>query len=413
MVGSRLADTLLILRADGVISFASASLGTVSAEQATGTRFTTYVRPAQHAIVEEAVRAVFEGREAPPCELHGLWPQSQSRRYEVRLAPVSRNGVVAAAAAVVRDVTERSEREDALRRERDALKERVEQLSAQAPAAPAVPVSHASPPPVPADASRATALCALFDAVGEAAFISEAGTGRLVEVNATACAWLRAPREQVLGRTGAQLGLDFPLRPDAAGATSITETRARTRPVVVGGGRHRRRDRSAFPVEVSLSHHEIDGRAYVLAVARATDVSGRAQRVVRASEWFYRTLFDYTRDAVLLVARSGAIRYANAAAMAVFRCQDEDIKRLNLRDLMVEPGDVERFRAGMKRDGVVRGLQVRLRDHDGRVFTGVLNAAARPSEEDTPIQGYQCIIHAEVPAGSPGEAVSAPGVAGD
>jgi PAS domain S-box-containing protein len=413
MVGSRLADTLLILRSDGVITFANAPLGTVSADQAVGTSLSAHVLPAQRAVVEEAIRAVFEGREPPPCDLHGLLPQSQSRRYEVRFAPVSRNGLVAAAAAVIRDITERSEREDALRQERDAVKERLEQISAQASAAPAAPVSQASAPaPAPDDANRLAALCTLFDAVGEAAFVSDAGTGRLVEVNATACAWLRAPREQVLGRTGAQLGLDFPLRPDAAESTSITETRTGTRPVVVGGGKHRRRDRTAFAVEVSLTNHEIDGRAYVLAVARAADVSGRAQQAVRASEWFYRTLFDYTRDAVLLVARSGAIRHANSAALALFRYQGEDIKRLNLRDLMVESGDVERFRAGMKRDGLVRGLQVRLRDHDSRVFTGVLNAAARPTEEDTPIQGYQCIIHADLAAGvSSPEGASGPRVA--
>ena len=83
--------------------------------------------------------------------------------------------------------------------------------------------------------------------------------------------------------------------------------------------RHRRRDGGILDVEISAAAVEFEGRKYLYAASRDITDRKRAEAELRRSELKYRTLFDSSGDAVMLLTEQGFVD-CNASALEVFGC---------------------------------------------------------------------------------------------
>jgi PAS domain S-box-containing protein len=401
-------DLVFIVGADGQILFVNRDLGGVSPDEVIGSSLFDWIFPEQHALVRERLRLVFETGQPQGHELAGFYPHSPDSWYECRLAPSLRDGAVVSATIVARDITHhRRARQEAERRYAELSRmyeERTADL-ARANAALAAAAEQRD-----SGSARQLRLLALLDASGEAVFVSDPETGKILDVNETACRWLQKSRDEIVGSRAHALGLGFPIQLTEDQDLQFTETRDTRRPVFVNGV-HYRQDGSTFPVESAIARHDLGGGgSCFLAVAR--DVKDRQQTLValRQREAAFRDLFRLVSDAVYLTTRSGEIVAVNDAAVTLFGYSRDELLGMDARVLFSGAADIRRFQATMaEHDGVARNVEVELRTKSGAIVPGLLSATRRQSPEGT-IQGYQVLVRrTAAPALATGEPPAADG----
>lgn len=301
--------------------------------------------------------------------------------YHCRLAPnVTAEGVVSAT-LVACEVTEWKAVEHAVERERDRLDALLDAEIARLRTVEGWP-----------DAGlTGIGLASLLEEAGEAIFVTDARTGTLVDVNATACAWVGKAHDDLRGLPIGDLHLAFPTTPPRLRDTrGFTETRQTLRPWVAQVGVHRRRDGSTFPVEVTILPKRTAGGEYHLILARDIKRRRATEEARRDYQARYRALFELTGDAVYELARDGTVLEANAAAADLLGYERGDMVGLDMRALHVSAADVRRFRAAMERSGTVSDLPVQLWTKRGARCHVRITAVARHDTGGT-VVGYLCV----------------------
>lgn len=231
----------------------------------------------------------------------------------------------------------------------------------------------------------------IIDQAGEAIFLVEPETGKFVDVNETGLRWLGLPRSRLLSLTIADIDVEFPMEYAETKAEHVTDTRNVDRPWMFGGGVHRRRDGSSFPVEVAVSQRRFVDRTYTLVVARESRPRRNAEHALRESEERSQTLFDLTQDAIYLTTRDGRIADVNQAAIELFGYPREEFTGLRARNLYIDAQDIRRFQEAVEEHGFVRDLAVTFQSSDGSDIPGLLTATLRHTGDGL-IGGYQCLI---------------------
>jgi len=127
----------------------------------------------------------------------------------------------------------------------------------------------------------------LLDQSSDSVFISDPETGSILDANDTAARERGYSREELLGLTvpDVETGLDA----GEEWRSFVADLRSAGRTTF--DGYHRRRDGSVFPVEVEVSHVELD-REYVLSIAHDVTDRRERERELRESERRYRTLAE-------------------------------------------------------------------------------------------------------------------------
>lgn len=146
----------------------------------------------------------------------------------------------------------------------------------------------------------------LIDHVDDAIFVIDPPSGRILDVNQTACERLGYEREEILELAVMDVETIIPnLDAWRAHLAGLTRNEARTIE-----GQHRRRDGTTFPVEVSIQWVTLD-RDYLLAVAR--DITERRLLLEHARDFVYRHnaegIFDYLSPAVEQITGYGAAEW--------------------------------------------------------------------------------------------------------
>ncbi len=403
-------DLVLIVRADGTVLYANRALGTLSAEDVIGANVFDWVFPDQQDALRTAVARVFETQQSQGCELAGLEHHDADAWYDCRIAPNLRDGNVVSATLIVRDITRHKRAELELIEQHRALQtlleERAEDLARmKARLAESTRERETS-------AASNSLFRTLLDAAGEAVFISDPVTGLLIDINETACRWLRRERGTLVGQPVADLALAFPVLPPESGTLELTETRDTRRPLMLAGV-HRRSDGSTFPIEIAVAQHAIGDEEYVLAVVR--DVKGRhcAEDALRTSDARYQALFEQSWDAIFVTTRGGEIVEANRAAVELFGYARDELVGLDARVLLDRKDDVRAFQRAMGEHGVVDHLDVEVRLADGGTLAAVASATRRLNG-DGRLLGYQWIVRARdaaaqaAPAAAPAAAETPP-----
>ncbi len=202
--------------------------------------------------IERAVRDAIERALPYDLELEMHTPAGNRKWIRTVGRPVIEEGRVKKVAGVIQDITERKRAEISLRENEQRYRE-------------------------------------IFNATSEAIFISDADTGRLLDVN-----------DAMLGMYGYNSKDDVlagNLGDLSSNEGQFTEEEAQKRISAAFHGERlqfdwqaKRRDGSVFPVEVTLRHSLIGGQNRIISVARDITDRKRAETALRESEHHFRTL---------------------------------------------------------------------------------------------------------------------------
>lgn len=146
--------------------------------------------------------------------------------------------------------------------------------------------------------------------------LSDAAEGRYLDVNDSYCRLLGYAREELIGRTSLELGLwDDPQ--ERRRVLEQVQTEGRVRDYEVRGfNRHGQ----LLICLVSADLVEIEGRPCLVSSLRDVTEQRRTEQALRENEDLYRTLVEYSPEAIVL-HRGGKIEFANRAALELVRAQ--------------------------------------------------------------------------------------------
>jgi PAS domain S-box-containing protein/putative nucleotidyltransferase with HDIG domain len=152
-----------------------------------------------------------------------------------------------------------------------------------------------------------------------------------------------------------------------------------------------RKDGSTRPIELSLSADRRDGAWTFTAIIRETTERRKALEALRESEERYRNLFEDSKDGVIIWTAEGKILGVNQSVLDIFGSGMQEMIGADIEELYAEPADHAAFQELLRRDGAVRGHEVRLKKHDGAPMDCLLTATLRKGKNDA-VLGYQGIV---------------------
>ncbi|MFA6499242.1 MAG: PAS domain S-box protein [Desulfurivibrionaceae bacterium] len=228
-------------------------------------------------------------------------------------------------------------------------------------------------------------FAAIFNAVGEAIFVHDATTGKILDVNQRMCELFACSREEAINSEAGAFSSGVPPY-TAEGAF------ARVQVAVVGtpqifDWQARALDGRIFWVEVSLRLARIGDDDRLIAVVR--DISERK----KSEEHIARlaAAIEQAAEDIIISDDQGVIQYVNSAQMATTGYADEELIGSNLALLMAGKGDEasglamwETLKAGGKWEGRLSNQA-----KDGRVL--LLDTIIAPIRDTAgAISGYAC-----------------------
>ncbi|UCF41851.1 MAG: PAS domain S-box protein [Gemmatimonadota bacterium] len=388
------ADLVFIVRQDGEIRFANRPVGSFSEEEIVGSSIFEWIAPSHREVLRQSIEQVFATGRPQVHDLAGL-PADGEGWFEWRIKPNRREGAVVSATLVAHDISRHKRTQHELQQRCEEMERLLEERAADLAEAKASFTRRAKSQE--AGDRIWQRFRTLLDEAGEAIFITDPVTRRLVDVNETACRWVRSTRDALIGQPVEDLHLGFPVLPPDDADLSFTETRDTRRPIVLDDGFHRRGDGSTFPVEVAVARHTMGQEQYVLAVVRDIKARHSVEATLHEAEARYRALFNQAFDAIYLTDRGGEIVDGNHAAMELFGYSGEELIGLDARRLFSRPQDIRAFQRSMTERGSVDSLEVELETKAGTRVRALLSATRRLST-DGEIRGYQCVVR-RVPTG--------------
>ncbi len=399
------ADLVFIVREDGEIRFANRPVGGFTEEEIVGSSIFEWIAPSHRDLLRQSIEQVFATGRPQLHDLAGL-PADGEGWFEWRVKPNRREGVVVSATLVAHDISRHKRTQYELQQRAEELERLLEERAADLAQAKASVAEHAR-------AHEAgdriwQRFRTLLDEAGEAIFITDPASKRVIDVNETACRWVRASRDRIIGQPVEELRLEFPVLPPEEAELSFTETRDTRRPIILNNHVHRRSDGSSFPVEVAVATHVMGQEEYVLAVVRDIKDRHRVEATLLEAEARYRSLFDQAFDAIYLTDRGGEIVDANRAAVELFGYSREELIGLDARRLFPRADDIRAFQRGMSDHGNVAALEVELESKGGTRIRALLSATRRLAG-DGGIRGYQCVVRGAQASKAPAPAPSSAG----
>ena len=106
--------------------------------------------------------------------------------------------------------------------------------------------------------------------------------------------------------------------------------------------------------------------AQALGEKRLREEKLRVEQAMHESEGLYRTLFDESKDAIIITNRYGRIIELNPAAEDLFGYDLDETLELLERDLHTDPDKADALLEEIKKHGSVQGFPVQLRSKSGR-----------------------------------------------
>ncbi|MHA1213945.1 MAG: sensor histidine kinase [Candidatus Hodarchaeales archaeon] len=99
----------------------------------------------------------------------------------------------------------------------------------------------------------------------------------------------------------------------------------------------------------------------------------RTQMALELSEQKYKLLFDSVPVGIGIATFSGKLLETNSALMKILRFNKGDIKKINVRELYVDPSDRDEILKKIKREGKVRNKKLFIKRKDGKVIPILAN----------------------------------------
>lgn len=179
----------------------------------------------------------------------------------------------------------------------------------------------------------------LIDQSNDAVEVVDPETLWFLDVNETGCRQLGYSREELLS-------MRMPEIIDAeTGEAQVANTLEQLKQsgFVVQEGRHRRKDGSTFPVEISSRMVELD-RRYIVTFSRDISERKRAEHALRESEDRYRDLVEHTEDLVCTHDLEGRLLSVNLAPARALGYEVSELLEIPMREIVAQE-----FREGFDR----------------------------------------------------------------
>ena len=202
-------------------------------------------------------------------------------------------------------------------------------------------------------------------------------TGTIVEANPRACSFYGYTRQDFVGRNIAELN-----------TLSPAEIRREMEAARVGernhfNFRHRLASGEIRDVEVHSGVVSIEGETLLCSIIYDTTEQRRAEQLLRESESKYRTIFETTGTAMMIVEEDAGISLVNNEFVRMFGYSGEEVAgRKNIREFVFdEDWPVIERRHRIRRvspDAVPRSYEARFVSRDGRTKHMVVTVALEP-----------------------------------
>ncbi|HTT08055.1 MAG TPA: PAS domain S-box protein, partial [Gammaproteobacteria bacterium] len=175
----------------------------------------------------------------------------------------------------------------------------------------------------------------LIDHANDIIEVIDPETGRFLDVNNQACLAHGYTREEYLALTVADLDPVVAdksweqIKKDMSGSGSI-----------VLESLHRRKDGSAFPVEVNCVNIHLD-RDYALAIVRDITERKRTEEALKASEARFRSAFENTAVGMMMIDAGGRFQRVNQAFCALVGYSEDELRAKTFLEI-THPEDLEK-----------------------------------------------------------------------
>jgi len=208
---------------------------------------------------------------------------------------------------------------------------------------------------------------ALLACLADALFLVNT-LGEILEANDAACESLQWPPGSLRGANMA----DIAFAPDGNGhgPTAWWQSPHAERPLRLQLS-HRRRDGSAFPVDVHVRAAQYDGQACAMAVVRDISAFAAMEQELRSKQALLRATLQADDDGVMVMDAQGCVLLANEQLAAMWRLPqkllqaDGDACVEQFKDELEEPGLMD---ALLQDNASRRVSQDLMRFKDGRIF---------------------------------------------
>ncbi|MBK8018032.1 MAG: PAS domain S-box protein [Betaproteobacteria bacterium] len=224
-----------------------------------------------------------------------------------------------------------------------------------------------------------------FETSLDAVNITTLAEGRFLEANRAFLKGLGLKREEVIGKTGLELGLWRNL----SDRDRLYEALHRDGVCRNLETQFQAKNGSTRWALMSATVTNVNGEVCVLSVTRDITVLKRSQNALKESEERYRITFETTQDAVIIAdVPDGRIMDVNSAFVKASGFEREEVLGRTGTELglWVDLADRERLFAALEKDGVCLGLEACFRAKDGH--TGYWQVSGKFVE----LQGKRCLL---------------------
>jgi diguanylate cyclase (GGDEF)-like protein/PAS domain S-box-containing protein len=202
--------------------------------------------------------------------------------------------------------------------------------------------------------------------------------GRIVNVNQAACRSLGRSREELLSLSIPDID---PLFPNDAWRAFWKNLK--TQLSMSFETQHQTKSGQKFPVEITATYLEFDGKEYSFASVRDITERKQAEEVLRASEKRYRLLFERNLAGVFRTTLEGRILECNPAAAHMFGYENpEEAQGLSTLDIYHPMCDREAFLEKLKSDKSLTNQEVMFRRKNGASVWAMVNLSLVDDDSD-------------------------------
>ncbi|SNQ60185.1 PAS domain S-box protein [Candidatus Methanoperedens nitratireducens] len=240
--------------------------GAVNPGQLIGKNVMDFVHPDHRDIAREQIRQIVkDGKIIPPIEEKFIRLDGTVLNVEIAAAPITYHDKPCGQ-VIIRDITGRRKAEERLRLFRN-----------------------------------------LIDQSNDAIFVGDPETGRILDVNDKACTSLGYRREELLSMLVSDIETTLP--DHVSWKEHVQEVKEKG--YLILESRQRRKDGTILPVEINISYVSLGKNNYTLTVARDISERKRMEDALRDSENTYRTVFETTGTATVVIEEDTKISLAN------------------------------------------------------------------------------------------------------